>query len=369
MSAETLTALRERTAFKPKPPDYELALAHVPLGEVGLSNPIEQRVLSAMRAEDESFVLIIGPPGEGKSSLLAWASGQAAEGSGLPHVLPIYVPVGHHTAAIDTGLLARGVAEGIAVRLGPTLKKRDRETLERALAITITTARRPPTLRAGLTVPLLHGFVAELAAELGGDLATLVKEGGWQGGPHAGLVALSDVTRAHGGHMVVILEDTDIWSAGDENMARRASAFFAAVRSLLGAPDVTMLAAVQSHWGELEPKSPRTRHTAAAQLQFRELKDRAARVLHVPAPASHEQARALLRAVLERRIHITLEEPTPAGGWCDVLFSADALELLARRCLERSLRQALADVRDTFDHHDILPAQITREHVVEAMAP
>lgn len=370
MSAEILAALRERTAFKPKPPDYELALAHVPLGEVGLSNPIEQRVLSAMRAEDESFILIVGPPGEGKSSLLAWAAGKAARAGGPTRVLPIYVPVGHHTATINADLLVRGVAEGIAVRLGPMLKKRDREALERALAITISTVRKPLKLRAGLTVPLLHGFGAELAAEVGGDLATLVKHGGWQGGPHSGLVALSDLTRAHGGHMVVIVEDTDIWSAGDENMARRASAFFAAVRSLLGAPDVTMLAAVQSHWGQLQPSgSNRAKHAAAAQLQFRELRDRAARVLHVPAPASHEQARALLRAVLERRMHITLEEPAPAGGWCDVVFSGDAVELLARRCLERSLRQALADVRDTFDHHDALPAQITREHVVEAMAP
>jgi hypothetical protein len=148
MSVAILTVLRERTAFKPKPPDYELALAHVPLGEVGLSNPIEQRVLTAMCTEDESFILIVGPPGEGKSSLLAWAAGRATEAGGPTRVLPIYVPVGHHTAMIDTGLLVRGVAEGIAIRLGPTLKKRDRETLERALAITITTARQPLKLAA-----------------------------------------------------------------------------------------------------------------------------------------------------------------------------------------------------------------------------
>lgn len=32
--------LRDKAAFKPKPPDYELH-AHVPLGTVGLPDPIE----------------------------------------------------------------------------------------------------------------------------------------------------------------------------------------------------------------------------------------------------------------------------------------------------------------------------------------
>ena len=49
-------------------------------------------------------------------------------------------------------------------------------------------------------------------------------------------------------------------------------------------------------------------------------------------------------------------------------FAHEAVELLARRCLERSLRQALTDVRDTFDHHEALPARITRDHIAEAIA-
>jgi hypothetical protein len=369
MSEQILTLLRERTAFKPKPPEYELALAHVPLDQVGLRDPIEQRVLGAMRAKDESFVLVLAPPGQGKSSLLAWAAWKAAESAGSPRVMPVYVPVGHHTAVIDTALIVRGAAEGLAYRLGPSLSKRQREVLEGALATAITVARQPSRLRAGLSLPPLHGLSANVAGELGGDLTTLLKQGGWQGGPHSGLVALSDLARAHDAHLVVIVEDTDMWNIGDENMARRASGFFAAVRSLLGCPDVTLLAAVQSHWGAISPLPERgAKYSAAARLQFRELRERTGRVLHVPAPTSHEQARALVRAVLERRMHITLEDEPPAGGWCELLFSADAVEILARRCLDRSLRQALADVRDTFDHHDVLPAQITRDHIVEAMA-
>jgi hypothetical protein len=368
MSREILTELRDRTAFKPKPPDYELALAHVPLGEVGLADAIEDRVLGAMGAAEESFVLIVAPPGGGKSSLLAWSAGKAASRTETPRILPIYVPVGHHTGAINTTLLVRGVAEGLAIRLAPQLKKREREMLEQALAITITTARQPSRLRAGLKLPPLHGLAANVAIELGGDLTTLVKHGGWQGGPHAGLVALADLAGAWCSRLVVIVEDTDIWSAGDENMARRAGDFFTALRSLIACPEVTMLAAVQSHWGTLEPLRGTAKHTAAARLQFRELADRAGRVLHVPVPVGNTQAHTLVRAVLERRIQNTLDKPTPPGGWCDLLFTHDAVELLARRCLDRSLRQALTDVRDTLDHNDILPPQIDRDHIIEARA-
>jgi hypothetical protein len=363
-----LTLLRDKAAFKPKPPDYELAHAHVPLGDVGLPDPIEDRVIATMRSEDENSVLIVAPPGRGKSSLLAWSAANASTLPATPYVLPIYVPVGHHTTRIDTAVIARGVAEGIAIKLAADLKKGERENLERALAITITTTRQPTRLRAGLSLPALHGLSVQLAAELGGDLATIVKAGGWQGGAHAGLVALADLARARDARLVVIMDDTDIWSAGDEDMARRAGEFFAAVRSLLDCPEVTLLAAVQSHWASTESLPTGSEHTAAARLQFAELRQRAGRVLTVPAPASHEQARALVRAVLDRRIEITLEPPAPEGGWVDAVFSDGAIEVLAKRCRERSPRQCLTDVRDAFDHHVTLPPRIERDHIVEAMS-
>jgi hypothetical protein len=367
MSREILTTLRDRAAFKPKPPDYELAMAHVPLGELGFADAIEERVVRVMCGEDESFVLVLGAPGGGKSSLLAWSASDAVSSLGSPRIVPVYVPVGHHTAAIKPELIVRGVAEGLAGRLAGSLKGREREAIERALAITITVAKQPSRLRAGLQLPPVHGLSASVAAELGGDFTTLVKQGGWQGGAHAGLVALADLARAKDARLVVIVEDTDIWSAGDENMARRARDFFVALRSLIGCPDVTLLVAVQSHWGAGENQTT-AKNTAAARLQFRELAERAGRVLRVPAPLGSAQARGLVRAVLERRIDITLDDQSPEGGWCDALFTREAVELLARRCLDRSLRQALTDVRDAFDHHDTLPEKITREHVAEAIA-
>jgi hypothetical protein len=368
VSEEILTSLRDKAAFKPKPPDYELAHAHVPLGDVGLPDPIEDRVIAAMRSEDENSVLIVAPPGCGKSSLLAWSAAEASSLPDTPHVLPIYVPVGHHATPIDTAVIVRGVAEGIAIKLASNLKKREREDLERALAITITTARQPTRLRAGLSLPPLHGLAVQLAADLGGDFTTLVKAGGWQGGAHAGLAALADLARAKDARLVVVMDDTDIWSAGDENMARRAAEFFAAVRSLLDCPEVTLLAAVQSHWASTDALPAGAEQTAAARVQFSELRERAGRVLTVPAPASHDHARALVRAVLDRRIDITLEPPVPEDGWIDAAFSSGAIDVLAERCLQRSVRQCLTDVRDAFDHHAGLPPRIERDHIIEAMS-
>jgi hypothetical protein len=164
------------------------------------------------------------------------------------------------------------------------------------------------------------------------------------------------------------MDDTDIWSAGDDDMARRAGEFFAAVRSLLDCPEVTLLAAVQSHWASTEPLPRGSKHTAAARVQFAELRQRVGRVLSVPAPTGHDQARALIRAVLDRRIDITLDPPAPEGGWVDEVFSAGAIDVFAKRCLERTVRQCLADVRDTFDHHVTLPPLIERDHLIEAMS-
>lgn len=364
MNADLLKDLRERTAFKPKPPNYELALAHVPLGEAGLKDPVEQRLLDAMVSEDESSVLVVAPPGGGKSSLLAWSAAEVAADKER-RVVPVYVPVGHHAVRIDASLVVRGVAEGLAQRLASDLKSRERDMLAKSLAISVTTSKRPARLRAGLKLPPLHGLTADVAIELGHDLTVLAQAGGWQGGPHSGLTALADLTRAYEGHLVVIVEDTDIWSAGDPDMAGRAGAFFSAMRSLVACPDVTTLVAVQSHWGE--PDSLASSQSRNAGAAYRELRSRASRVLVIPTPASEQQAHGLVCSVLDRRIQITVGGRAPSSGWSSAVFSEDALELLAKRCLKGTVRQVLTDVRDTFDHHETLPDLITRDDIIEAM--
>jgi hypothetical protein len=180
VSNAILTLLRDKAAFKPKPPDHELAHAHVPLGDVGLPDPIEDRVIATMRSEDQKSVLIVAPPGCGKSSLLAWSAANASTLPAAPYLLPIYVPVGHHATRTGTALIARGVAEGMAMKPAADLKKRERENLERALEITITTTRQPTRLRAGLSLPAPYGLSVQLAAQLGGPRDD--RQGRWLAG-------------------------------------------------------------------------------------------------------------------------------------------------------------------------------------------
>lgn len=58
MSREILEQLRERTAFKPAPPEYEMAAAHVLAADVGLDGSLDQRVYDAMCSDDEAFVVV-----------------------------------------------------------------------------------------------------------------------------------------------------------------------------------------------------------------------------------------------------------------------------------------------------------------------
>jgi hypothetical protein len=281
-----------------------------------------------------------------------------------PRVLPLRIAVGHHTAQLEPALLVRAVSEELAAQLAPLLNKRQKEQLEKALATTIARSRQPTRISAALNA-IVPAVGLNLGVQLATDLTTLARQGGWQGGQHAGLLTLRDMAAAHDARLVVIFDDTDTWSEGDEDMALRARDFFMALRTLVDCPEVTIFVAVQDHWSR--PGAQTGSRTDAARLQYRELEQRAARCLHVPLPQTPEQARTLITAILERRIEITLDEDSPDDGWCTDLFTNEALDTLATRCLQHSVRQALADVRDAFDHNDVLPDRIDRQHLVDAM--
>ena len=70
-------------------------------------------------------------PAAARAACLHGRPGEASSHPDPPHVLPVYVPVGHHTAAITPELIVRGVAEGVAIKLARNLKKREHEELER----------------------------------------------------------------------------------------------------------------------------------------------------------------------------------------------------------------------------------------------
>ncbi len=364
MSREILEELRRRAAFKPKPPDYELAIAHVHVADLGISHAIDDRVANAMTTDDEAFVIVTGPPGSGKSSLLSATAVAVTSAEAPPHPLPLKVPVAHHTAELTPDLLVKAVAQSFAHALRGQLKAADRRRLERALATSIATGRQSGEVSGHFSagLPIIK---TTMSASMGKDLVALTTNAEWQGGgPIPSLLALRDMAAAHKARLVVIFDDTDLWSTGDENMAARARSFFSALRVLLECPEVSILVAVQTHWTQTGRNVGA--QTRAARREYGELAERAGAVLAVPLPASKNQARRLMRAVIDRRVEITLEQaPSPDGGWCNALFTPEGVDLLASRCFTRSIRRAIGDIRDAFDHADEMPARIGREHLVE----
>lgn len=367
MSADVLQRLRDATAFKPKPPDLELALAHVPAATVGIPKPIDERVLRAMTTDDETFVIVVGAPGSGKSSLLTAAAREAAQPDKPPHPLPLKVPVSHY-ASIAPDVLVKAIAQALATELRGSLSDQEVQQLEAALATNIVKTHQPGGISGGSVTAGLPFLSATVSASLGQDLLTLITTPEWQGGgPVPSLLSLRDLAAAHAARLVVIFHDTDVWSVGDGQMAARARNFFSALRVLLDCDEITFLVAVQTHWTETsDGVGP---HTSAARAEYRELAARVGVLLKVPQPASNQQARALMVAIINKRVEITLDDTPPAGGWAEALFTSDALELLAHRCRAKSIRQAIADIRDTFDHLAEMPDQISREHLLEAIEP
>ena len=250
MNRKILEKLRDATAFKPKPPDFELAIAHVHAADVGIPHAIDARVLNAMITDDEAFTIVIGPPGSGKSSLLAATGSDAARREGLPVALPLKVPVAHHTHSLTADLLVKGIAHTLAYELRGHLTATDRKKLEKALATRITTSRQSGGLSGSVSAGP-PGLKAVIGAAIGKDLATLTSNADWQaGGPVQTLLTLRDLAAAYNTRLVVIFDDTDVWSVGDQEMATRAGSFFSALRFLLQCPEVSILVAVQTHWTE-----------------------------------------------------------------------------------------------------------------------
>jgi len=304
MSREILESLRDATAFKPKPPDFELAIAHIHAADVGIPHAIDARVLNAMITDDEAFTIVIGPPGSGKSSLLAATASEAARREGPPAALPLKVPVAHHTREITADLLVKAIAQSLAYELRGHLSAIDRQKLENALATTIATSRQSSGLSGSLSAGP-PGLKAVIGAAIGKDLATLTSNADWQaGGPVQTLLALRDLAAAHNTRLVVIFDDTDVWSVGDQEMAARAGSFFSALRFLLQCPEVSILVAVQTHWTETGTTAEAA--TRTARREYRELAERVGARLRVPLPQSRMQARKLMGAVIDRRVDIAL---------------------------------------------------------------
>jgi hypothetical protein len=366
MSNEILNRLRDRHAFKPKPPDHELARAHIRVGDIGLANPIDDRVIKAMTRSGEAFTIVIGPSGSGKSSLFAAAVQTIVTDLELtPTPVPLKVPVAIHSDPITVDLLVRGITQSLATTLGPSLAATELAKLEQNLSSTIAVTQQGPrttsTLSGGLVIK------GELARDFGHDLITVTTRAEWKhGGPIAQLEAIYALAAGIDHQLVVIIDDTDIWTAGDDAMAARASRFFSSLRSIKDTPELRMLVSVQTHWTDITAGGSAA--TIAAHREYHELAERVETRLIVPQPRSQAEGETLITAVIERRIEIALEEmPAPSEGWAQTLFTAEALQLLGARCHSRSIRKAINDIRDVFDHLADMPEAIGVEHLVEVI--
>jgi hypothetical protein len=255
MSSEILEELRDAHAFKPKPPDHELARAHVLVAEIGIPHAIDDKVIAAMSNPGEALSLITGPPGSGKSSLFAAATTiVTGDLDRTPIPIPLKVPVAHHTEPLTPDLLVKGITQSLAYTLGPELPQEDRQKLEHSPATTIATAHQSPSLTAGVSggPAWLRGNVA---VELGKDLVTATSRPEWQGGgPVPALASLQQLVSARGLDLIVLFDDTDVWSVGDASMANRARSFFLALRVPQDCPDVNMLSRVQSRSHPVYPR-------------------------------------------------------------------------------------------------------------------
>jgi hypothetical protein len=367
MSREILQRLYQAVAFKPTPPDYELAIAHVRVEEVGIPRPIDDQVLHAMTSDDEAFVIVVGPPGSGKSSILTAAALNAGSPDTPPHPMPLIVPVAHYDGTITPDLLVRAITQGLARALGGHLKPKEIKKLDRALATSIARSRQS----GGLTGSISGGHPGVLTGTIGGafgkDLVTYTTDPSWENGtPKNRLLGLRDLAAGHQARLVVIFHDTDIWSVGDDDMAARARSFFSALRVLLDCPEITFIVAVQTLWTE-DPQAV-TGKAAAARKEYRELAERAGVQLDVPKPLSDKQALDLVTAIINRRVENALDDlDAPKGGWAPVLFSPAALLLLAHRCRSRSVRLAITDIRNALERLEEMPDQIQREHLLDAI--
>jgi energy-coupling factor transporter ATP-binding protein EcfA2 len=319
-----------------------------------------------MITDDEAFTIVIGPPGSGKSSLLAAAANNAARRDGSPVMLPLKVPIAHHTHQLTADLLVKAIAQSLAYELRGHLAATERKKLEKALATTIVTTRQSGGLSGSVSAGP-PGLKAVIGTAIGKDLAILTSNADWQaGGPVQTLLTLRDLAAAHDTRLVVIFDDTDVWSVGDQEMATRAGRFFSSLRFLLQCPEVSILVAVQTHWTETVATVEAA--TRTARREYRELAERVGGRLHVPLPQSKTQARKLMAAVIDRRVEIALPgENRSREAWSRILFTTEALDLLASRCLTKSIRLAIGDIRDAFDHLDEMPDQIDREHLLEVI--
>lgn len=356
MSQTPLMALYENKAFKPAPSLWELALTHVDLATVGFPATPESRMLSGL-VTAEGVSLLRGPSGSGKSSVLAHVAktlaGQPTPDRADLAFMPIFVPTVPDRERLDIEVFGQGAIREVLLAIGNTLPREYRDKLMQGKASRVmrqVTGAVFNTKVAGK----LFGSGAEVGLRLAGDVTTLVDERGLDSS--GGVKTLGDILRANGHELLILVEDTDAWALDDDIGQERARAFFGGVaRPLASDVDVAVAIAAQAHWFEDTPLP-----------ELAQLAERAVTIADMPRPQSEHQARALIEAVLDRRIQVSLgaDLGTSASG----LFSTEVLDALGHDVFATgSVRRPLTKVRDLLDRADVLPPVVGMEHLLESL--
>ncbi len=244
MSIDLLLELQGAHAFDHSPLRADLAVYHVPFGELTGDDPSPEHDLAGMTLRGERTV-VVGSPGSGKSSLIEHVLGPMFEG-----VAPIWIPVSGEPADLASNVqrVAGLVVQTIAAHA--SLSDSERASARRAAApIQRTDATDNATFR------LSGGWLGtELSAALtrqappGLDLP--------QGAQATLEVADQLLLTIQGAELmpVLVFDDTDRWFRGAELGHRDvAEAFFARVLPELVQLHAGTVIAAQESFLESEP--------------------------------------------------------------------------------------------------------------------
>jgi AAA ATPase-like protein len=337
MSRDQVVQVEHQNVFLPRTRWHELAADHVRLDEIESRDAWEARALRSIL--QGAPVSVTGPPGVGKSSLIAFVCSQLPD----THVA-FRLPV---TGADDP----TSVSVMASMALGAALHAIDfedyqRSALEAARASAISTEQTRPRLSTGK----LGG--GPLPAEINVELGSLRQEHGTNrlaSDRLAGLDRLIDILVYHGKSTVFICEDTEALVGGTDQADVIERFFTGPIRAFLTEVDAPLVIAVQAE-------------IALGSQTFQDLRSR---TTDIDVPGFSDPHNALTR-IATRRIadsgsHFAVGE----------VVHADAFEALAGFYVEAgaSLRYALAVLHGAAAHAADMGAEIIRAaHVQHASA-
>ena len=338
--------------FNPALDHDELADTHIRFRDLGADSDVEMHLDTAIR-RGSGIVLVVGPSGGGKSSLIAFTTrelaGSHALGSPPRRFLPLYVPVAARGIdAADLRVFGQLAIRQLLSSFGATLKRRDIRRLERGAADAIT--RQPPSVSFNPKLTAKgFGLGGELGAQLAGEIVSITTEGATLD-EHGGLTTLAHTVRGHEHELVIVIEDTDAWTITDEDQGRDlAREFFGHVVAPLIAADLTVVVAAQTHWDEVDA--------------FQAVAARAAARVELPTIIGRAQAVRAVACLVQRRASWALGREIPLED----VVTESAVEVLAARLGTGSFREPLTLLRDALGRlAPTFPDRLDRGHLLEA---